>query len=143
RPLDENEKKMVQGEIENIYAQFKQRVADGRKKDTASVEMIAQGRVWTGQRAKDIGLIDRFGGIQDAIDCAANLAKLKDFRVKEYPEPKNLLDRFLGTSNSFDRAGMMKREIGEDNYAIYQEVLRIRQMTNTIQTRLPFQLFIR
>ncbi|MES1215527.1 MAG: signal peptide peptidase SppA [Bacteroidota bacterium] len=143
RPLDDNEKKMVQSEIENTYAQFKQRVADGRKKDTAFIETIAQGRVWTGQRAKDIGLIDRFGGIQDAIDCAADLAKLKDYRVREYPEPKNIFDRFLGSSNSFDRASIMKKEIGEDNYAVYQELVRVRQMTNSVQTRLPFQFFIK
>jgi len=143
RPLDENEKKVVQQEIENIYSQFKQRVADGRKKDTAFIESIAQGRVWTGLRAKEIGLVDRFGGIQDAVNCAANLARLKDFRVKEYPEPQTILDRFLGRSNSFDRVGFMKKEIGEDNYAIYEEVLRLRQMTSAMQTRLPFQFFVR
>jgi len=143
RPLDESEKKVVQQEIENIYSQFKQRVADGRKKDTAFIESIAQGRVWTGLRAKEIGLVDRFGGIQDAVNCAANLARLKDFRVKEYPEPQTILDRFLGRSNSFDRVGFMKKEIGEDNYAIYEEVLRLRQMTSAMQTRLPFQFFVR
>src|SRR5258706_1611676 len=88
RPLEESEKKMLQLQIENTYSQFKQRVGDGRKKDTAYIESIAQGRVWTGQRAKDIGLIDRFGGIQDAVDCAVRLAKLTDYRLKEYPEPK-------------------------------------------------------
>lgn len=143
RPLDENEKKLVQLEIEKTYAQFKQRVADGRKRDTAYIETIAQGRVWTGLKAKNIGLIDRFGGIQDAVDCAARLAKLTDYRVKEYPEPKNLFDRLLGTSNAYDRTStMMKKEIGEENYAVYEEVKKIRQMTNGSQMRLPFQFSI-
>ena len=143
RPLDDNEKKLVQLGIENTYAQFKQRVADGRKKDTAYIETIAQGRVWTGLKAKDIGLIDRFGGIQDAVDCAARLAKLADFRVKEYPEPKNFLDRILGTTKSYDKTpAMMKKEMGEENYAVYEEVKKIRQMTNGAQMRLPFQFFI-
>ena len=142
RPLDENEKKIIQIEIESIYAQFKQRVADGRKKDTAYIETIAQGRVWTGLRAKDIGLVDRFGGIQDAVDCAARLAKLADYRVKEYPEPRTIFDRIFGSSNSYDRTSLIKKEMGEDNYAVYNEIKRIRQMTNGAQTKLPFQFFI-
>lgn len=143
RPMDENEKKLVQSGIENTYAQFKQRVADGRKKDTAYIETIAQGRVWTGLRAKGIGLIDKFGGIQDAVDCAARLAKLTDYRVKEYPEPKSLFDRLLGASGSYDKASMMmKKEIGEENYAVYEEIKRIRQMTTNTQMRLPFRFSI-
>src|SRR5204862_8251249 len=79
RPLGENEKKMVQASIDVIYTQFKQRVADGRKKDTAYIDSIAQGRVWTGQRAKEIGLIDRFGGTEDAVQSAARMAKLTNY----------------------------------------------------------------
>jgi protease IV len=143
RPLDDKEKKLVQSGIENTYAQFKQRVADGRKKDTAYIETIAQGRVWTGLRAKEIGLIDRFGGIQDAVDCAARLAKLADYRVKEYPEPKSFFDRILGTTKYYDKTSvMMKKEMGEENYAVYEEVKKIRQMTNGAQMRLPFRFFI-
>ncbi|MEJ0105615.1 MAG: signal peptide peptidase SppA [Bacteroidota bacterium] len=142
KPLEESEKKMVQLQIENTYSQFKQRVADGRKKDTAYIETIAQGRVWTGQRAKDIGLIDRFGGIQDAVDCAARLAKLTDYRLREYPEPKNIFDRLFGSVSSLDKVSIMKKEIGEENYAIYNEMRKIQQMTNTVQAKLPFRFFI-
>jgi len=142
RPLDETEKKMIQSEIENTYTQFKQRVADGRKKDTAYVETIAQGRVWTGQRAKDIGLIDHFGGIQNAVDCAARLAKLTEYRVREYPEPKNLFDRIFGSATSMDKTGIIKKELGEENYEIYNELKQVQQITNTTQARLPFRFFI-
>jgi protease-4 len=143
RPLDDNEKKLVQLGIENTYAQFKQRVADGRKKDTAYIETIAQGRVWTGLKAKDIGLIDRFGGIQDAVDCASRLAKLTDYRVKEYPEPKSFFDRILGSANTYDKTStMMKKEMGEENYGVYEEVKKIRQMMNGSQMRLPFRFSI-
>jgi protease-4 len=142
RPLDEAEKKMIQSEIENTYTQFKQRVADGRRKDTAYIETIAQGRVWTGQRAIGIGLIDHFGGIQNAVDCAARLAKLTSYRVKEYPEPRNLLDRLFGTAGSMDRSGMIKKEIGEENYEIYHELKQVQQLTHTSQARLPFRFFI-
>ncbi len=87
RPMNEQEKKMIQAEIEMIYSQFKQRVADGRKMDTAYVDSIAQGRVWTGVRAKEIGLIDRFGGLNDAVLCAARMAKITDYQLKEFPAP--------------------------------------------------------
>ena len=99
--------------------------------------------MWTGKRAKDIGLIDRFGGIQDAVDCAARLAKLTDYRLREYPEPKNFLDRLFSSSDYFDKASVMKKEIGEENYVIYNEMRKIQQMTNSVQARLPFQFFIR
>ena len=143
RPLNENEKRMVQGEIDNIYAQFRQRVADGRKKDTAYIGSIAQGRVWTGQRALQIGLIDRFGGLNDAVECAARMAKITDYRLREYPEPQSLFQRFFGgssTTQEFD--ARIKKEVGEENYKIYKEMSKVQQMTNSAQARLPFDFFI-
>ena len=114
RPLNDNEKKMVQGTIDMIYAQFKQRVADGRKLDTAYVDSIAQGRVWTGVRAKEIGLIDRFGGLDDAIKCAAGMANLTKYRVSEYPEPKNILEQIFGKDDPMSYSGKIKEKVGED-----------------------------
>ena len=140
-PLSTEEKKMVQHSIEMTYQQFKKRVADGRKKDTAYVESIAQGRVWIGNDAISNGLIDRFGGLQDAIDCAARLAKTSDYRLKELPEPENIFDRILGSSPD-NYSSKIKAELGAENFKIYSELVRIRQMTNTTQTRLPFEFLI-
>jgi protease IV len=142
RPLNDNEKKLVQASVDMIYTQFKQRVADGRKRDTAYVDSIAQGRVWTGMRAKDIGLIDRFGGIEDAIKSAALMAQLKDYQVREYPEAENIFDQLFGKSDPMNYTQKMKAELGEDNYKIYQEVKRIKEMSGSVQARLPFQFFI-
>ncbi|WP_276500596.1 signal peptide peptidase SppA [Terrimonas pollutisoli] len=142
RPMNEKEKQLVQANVNMIYAQFKQRVADGRKKDTAYIDSIAQGRVWTGLRAKDIGLIDRFGGIEDAIQSAASMAKLKEYRIREYPEPKNIFDQLFGKADPMNYADKMKSELGEENYKIYQEMKRVKEMSNTVQARLPFQFFI-
>lgn len=142
RPLTDNEKKIIQAEIELVYSQFKQRVSDGRKKDTAYIDSIAQGRVWTGKRAKEIGLIDRFGGLQDAVECAARMAKLTNYRLREYPEPQNLFDRILGKSNPLGYNNKLKSEIGEENYKIFLEMKRVKEMSNTVQARLPFQIFI-
>jgi protease-4 len=142
RPMNDNEKKIIQAEIETIYSQFKQRVADGRKLDIAFVDSIAQGRVWTGARAKGIGLIDRFGGIDDAIQCAARMAKLSDYRLKEYPEPENIFDRILGKKDPMNYTSKLKEEMGDDNYKIYLELKRVKELTNTAQARLPFEFFI-
>jgi protease-4 len=141
RPLSENEKKMIQHSIELTYEQFKNRVANGRKKDTAFIETIAQGRVWSGADAISNGLIDRFGGLQDAVDCAARLAKTNDYRLREFPEPKNIFDRIFG-STSDGYSSKIKAQLGEENFKIYNELIRIKQMTNTTQTRLPFEFFI-
>ncbi|MGZ8517060.1 MAG: S49 family peptidase, partial [Chitinophagaceae bacterium] len=133
----------VQAIVDMIYTQFKQRVADGRKKDTAYVDSIAQGRIWTGLRAKEIGLIDRFGGIEDAIKSAAAMAKLTDYNVREYPEPKNIFEQIFGKSDPMSYSEKMKAELGAENYKIYLEMKRVKEMSNTVQARLPFQFFIR
>jgi protease-4 len=142
RPMTAPEKEMIQQEIENIYSQFKQRVADGRKKDTTYVETIAQGRVWTGMRAKDIGLIDQFGGLQDAIDCAARMAKVKTVHLQELPERENIFDKIFKKANPFDIKTEIKKELGEEKYKLLEDLKMIKEMCNTAQTRLPFQFFI-
>jgi protease-4 len=143
RPLNENEKKLVQAHVNMIYSQFKQRVADGRKKDTAYIDSIAQGRVWTGARAKDIGLIDRFGGLDEAIQSAATMAKLTDYSVREYPQPKNIFDQLFGKSDPLNYTEKIKQEMGEENYKIYQEMKRVKELSNSVQARLPFQFFVK
>ena len=143
RPMNENEKKFVQQSIDEIYLSFKQRVADGRKRPVEFVDSIAQGRVWSGNRAIGIGLVDKFGGLQDAVECAARMAKLKEYRLREYPEIQNLFDRLLGkTTDNTLKTKMLKEELGDDQYKIYNEMLRIKQMTNSAQARLPFEFFI-
>ena len=142
RPMNENEKKMVQAEIENIYVVFKKRVADARKKDTVYIDSIAQGRVWTGQRALDIGLIDKFGGIKEAVQCAARMAKIPDYYLREYPEPVGLLDQLFGKSTPMNFNNKLKEEIGEENYKLFDEMRKVQQLSGKMQTRLPFSFSI-
>jgi len=144
RPMNENEKKFVQQSIDEIYMSFKQRVADGRKKTVEYIDSIGQGRVWSGSKAIENGLIDKFGGLQDAVDCAARMAKLTKYRLTEYPENQNFFDKLFGRSrdNTLLRSEMMKKELGEEQFKIYQEMIRVKQMTNTPQTRIPFEFFV-
>ena len=142
KPLTAFEQKTVQTEIDRIYQHFMQRVADGRNMNVNAVDSIAQGRVWSGAKAMDIGLIDRFGGIQDAIDCAAGMARLSGYRLREYPEPEGILERILGTSSTPDYSSKIKQQIGEQNFKIYEELIKVQQMTGNIQARLPFTFII-
>jgi protease IV len=143
RPMTENEKKFVQQSIDEIYMSFKQRVADGRKKPVEFIDSIGQGRVWSGSKAIENGLIDKFGGLQDAVDCAARMAKLTKYRLTEYPVNQSFFDRLLGRSKENTlKTEVMRKELGEDQFKIYQEMLRVKQMTNTPQTRIPFEFFV-
>jgi protease-4 len=141
RPLNEAEQKLVQNSIDRTYLQFKQRVAQGRKKDLAYIDSIAQGRVWSGEDAIRIGLVDRVGNLQDAINCAARMAKISDYGLKEFPESKSWLDEVLGRKKA-EPGVVIKQQIGEDNYRVYQQLLNIREMTQSVQARLPFELVI-
>lgn len=144
RPMNEAEKKIIQASIENIYSLFKQRVAEGRKKDTVYVDSIAQGRVWTGMKAIEIGLVDRFGGIEEAVRSAAAMAKLKDYTVKGYPEPQSFFEQLMGKSaDPMNYSEQLKKEVGEENYKMIEQLKRIKQMTGSAQARLPFQFFVR
>jgi protease-4 len=142
RPMNEEEKIIVQEEIDRIYTLFKKRVADGRKLDAVKVDSIAQGRVWTGMRAKEIGLIDHFGGTEDAINCAARMAKLDQYRIRTYPEPVNVLDKLFKKTTPFGFESQLRQELGELNYNLYKQMQEVKEMTNSVQARLPFQFII-
>jgi len=142
RPLSENEKKFVQKSIDEIYSNFKQRVADGRKKTVEYIDGIAQGRVWSGTKAIRNGLIDKLGGLKDAVDCAARMAKLKEYKLREYPEVKSIFDRLFGGADNTMKTQTMRNELGEEQYKVYKELIRVKQMTNSIQARLPFEFIV-
>ena len=139
RPLTDPEKHFMQASIDTIYSIFKTRVADGRKKDTAYVDSIAQGRVWIGNRAIGIGLVDRTGTLQDAINCAARMAKITDYRTREYPEQKSWFEQL--TNQSYSAEGQQKalaKEIGQQEYMLLQKAKQLSETINIPQARLPF-----
>ncbi len=142
RPMSENEKKMIQAEIDNIYSVFKKRVADARRKDLNYIDSIAQGRVWTGERSIGIGLVDKFGGLKDAIQCAARLAKASDYYLREYPEPVNFFDQLFGKTAPLNYNNKLKEELGEENFRIFTEMRKVQQMSGKAQTKLPFSFSV-
>jgi len=116
RPLTSGEKLFIQNSIDTIYNQFKTRVSQGRKISMEMVDSIAQGRVWTGQKAVKIKLVDKLGNIQDAIDCAVRMAKVNTYRLKEYPEKKGLIESLVSDYGDGVKEKAIKEEIGAGQY---------------------------
>jgi protease IV len=142
RPLTPGERELIQSDIDTIYHDFKMRVSDGRGKSMDYIDSIAQGRVWSGTKGKSLGLLDRTGTLQDAIDCAARMAGTKDYRLVESPEPKGFFDRLISNYKRSVSVKAMKDEIGEDGYRTYSTLKKIGTMVGVTQARLPFDLDI-
>ncbi|NGF58089.1 signal peptide peptidase SppA [Parapedobacter sp. SGR-10] len=140
RPLTAEERAIIQKEVDKVYTTFMERVANGRKITVAQVDSIGQGRVWTGEQAVQLGLVDKVGNLQQAITAAANKAELKDYKVVELPEKKDPFANLLSTSKDKIKNWMLEDEIGE--YQRYLIDLK-KVLTNTgIQARIPYTVEI-
>lgn len=141
-PIDEKFKAVTTEGVEQIYKTFVSHVAQGRKMSFAQVDAIAQGRVWTGADAIKIGLVDKIGGLDDAIQEAARLAKIKTFNTQNYPEYNKNFDDFLENFPfAKTKERWIKEEIGEENYKIMEQIKRI-QSYKGVQARMPFEITI-
>ncbi|MEO2099369.1 MAG: signal peptide peptidase SppA [Flavobacteriaceae bacterium] len=129
--------------IKNTYETFKVRVADGRSLSPQTVENIAQGRVWTGKQALEVGLVDKLGSLQDAIAYAAEQAEIIDYNILEYPKFEENLENLLkGISPSLEVKPPVENVIPQNI------LFQLKNNTKTapqpyIQTLLPFELRIR
>ncbi|MEO5594348.1 MAG: signal peptide peptidase SppA [Chitinophagaceae bacterium] len=142
RPLNDIEKRFLQNDVDSIYNTFLHRVSEGRKINVALVDSIGQGRVWTGTRGISLSLADKLGSLQDAVDCAGRMARLKEYRVKEYPEPLSWWETFFGGYKKSMQAKAMKEELGGQGAAIYNSIKRIQQSVGNTQARMPFDVTI-
>jgi protease-4 len=107
RNYTDKEKAFIQASVENVYDVFITRVSEGRNISKSQVDSIGQGRVWSGMEGKNIGLVDAFGGIKEAVEEAAKLANTKQFNLIEYPEYKSIWTKFLGNQTSQDDASVI------------------------------------
>jgi protease-4 len=137
RPLTPEEHAILQDEVNRGYGDFTTAVAKGRNKTQAYINSIGQGRVWTGEQAIKIGLVDRLGNINDAIASAAKKANITDYKVVGYPEQKSLFKSFGSDIQSRVKVHFAKAELG-DNYRYYEQLKGVQQMMRTPQARLPF-----
>ncbi len=141
RPLNPAERLILQNDINRGYLDFTNAVASGRKKSQKYIDSIGQGRVWTGAQAVKIGLVDRLGNINDAINAAASKAKITDYKLVAYPEQKSLLENIGSGISTEAKVYLMKQELGE-NYRYYNDLKTIMKFSGA-QMRMPYTLDIR
>jgi protease-4 len=141
RPLNEAERKVIQSAIDRVYTDFVKRVSEGRKMTTAQVDSIAQGRVWSGIEAKQVGLVDEFGGLDKAIEIAVKKAKLSEHRVVNLPDLKDPFEEIFKSMSGEASAYFMKQELGS-NYQQYLDAKKALQYQG-IQVRMPFTVEVK
>jgi protease-4 len=142
-PVDEKFKAFTLESVENIYNTFVTHVAEGRKMTFNQVDAIAQGRVWSGSEALKIGLVDKIGGLNDAINEAAKIAKIKSYSTRNYPEyEKNLSDVLSGLPFAQSKETFIKEEIGEENYLLIEHIKRLQKLKGA-QAIMPYSINIK
>jgi protease-4 len=141
KPMSSYQKMVLEREIGNIYDDFLELVAEGRGMTKEEVHEIAQGRVWNAVDAKNAGLIDELGGMNDAIKMAAEMAELEEYKFLELPYQKDPFEQIIEDLTGQVRTGMIRQELG-DFYNYYEYVNEIRHMEG-IQARMPFHIEIK
>ncbi|HRC32793.1 MAG TPA: signal peptide peptidase SppA [Bacteroidia bacterium] len=140
RALTPGERRKIQNSVENVYDQFTKKVGDGRGIAQANVDSIGQGRVWSGEDALQIKLVDELGGINDAIAAAAKLAKITEYRVSQLPVQKEPFVELLEGGADDVKQSMINSELGA-NAKYYKSLKDIFKMQG-IQVRLPYDITI-
>ncbi len=143
RPLTEQEKRIIQGYVDEFYEGFVARVSEGRKLTPEQVDHIGGGRVWTGVDAKARGLVDELGGLEDAVKAAAELAGLTSYTEVELPVQKDLFQQIMEDLNGQARTWVATEWLGEDVQLLeqYKRIREVKQQVG-IQARMPFDLVI-
>lgn len=142
RPFNEEEMRYLNNYIDRGYALFRSRVAQGRKMKVEQVEKIAQGRVWLGQDALKVKLVDELGGLDKAVAKAAQLAKLKEYHTAAYPGKTSWVDQLLNNLSGESYINAQARQaLGE----YYEPFMLMKDINNqsAIQARIPFKLNIK
>lgn len=129
-------KMVMQRSIDAFYKNFVHRVATGRNLTDTYVDSIAKGRVWVGKDAKEIGLVDEFGGLYKAIEIASNEAKLKDYSIIALPKTKGLTEQIFEAIGSDVELKLFTKELGQP-YSLFLQLKDISDMKG-VQARLPY-----
>lgn len=141
RPFNADEKEAMQNYINNGYKLFVKRCADGRGMSTEAIEKIAEGRVWTGATAKELGLVDELGGLEKAIEIAAQKAEIENYSIINYPSKGNVFSSLLEQGKDDYINGQMKDALGE--YYYYLQFVQNLKEADRIQARMPFDIRIK
>jgi protease-4 len=141
-PMDEKFKAITLEGVEHIYKTFVTHVAEGRKMTFAQVDSIAQGRVWSGSQALKIGLVDKIGGLDDAIKEAASLSKTTAYSTQNFPEYEEDMNDLLGKLPfAKSKESFIKEELGEETYRLMEQIKKV-QTKKGVQAIMPFEINI-
>ena len=142
RPVGKDESEVIQKWIEDVYQDFVEKVADGRKMTKEGIDSIGQGRVWSGADGKRIGLVDEFGGIKDAIALAAKKANLDEYTILELPKQKEPYEEIFNTI--FNQDAMVEKKLKQEFGSRYENYQRLKNVLKYkgIQMRLPYNVVV-
>ena len=141
RAFNHAEKEALQNLINKGYELFVKRCADGRGMTTEAIEKIAEGRVWTGATAKELGLVDELGGLDKAIEIAAQKANIENYSLINYPDKGNIFFSLLEQGKDDYINNQMKETLGE--YFHYLQFVQNLKEADRIQARMPFDIRIK
>ena len=139
RPMSQEEKDLMQGYVNRGYKTFLTRVADARGKTIEQVDSIAQGRVWTGSQALELGLVDKLGGLNTAINEAATQANLKAYDIRYEGNTVSLLDQIFGTGMTTVRAAVTGIFLTQEEQKLLEQARYVRSLQG-LQARMPFMV---
>ncbi|MGN0187246.1 MAG: signal peptide peptidase SppA [Paludibacteraceae bacterium] len=138
RPVTAAERALFQQNIERGYELFVRRCADGRHTTTDEIKKIAEGRVWTGSQAKELGLVDVLGGLSTAIDIAADKANLTKYNIKEYPAKRDIFADLLNELSQVGTDRALRQVLG--SYAVHADVIQRAVTLRGRQAIMPFRV---
>ncbi|HSV88628.1 MAG TPA: signal peptide peptidase SppA [Bacteroidales bacterium] len=139
RPLTASEKRLIQDQVESVYDTFVGHVADGREMRVSLVDSLGQGRVYSGVEAKQLGLVDKLGGLNIAIQQAAEEANLADFRIVELPARRDFFTMLTEGFATMQETAL-RNKLGSA-YHYYRQVRNVSEISG-ILTRMPFDVII-
>lgn len=143
-PMNKKFYEVTKEGIEQVYTTFVNRVAEGRNMSFEQVNEIAQGRVWTGKEAKEKGLVDELGGLEKAIQIAADLAAVESYKVKSYPNYKKDLKDAIKVSpfGKTSKEEILKEALGDEHYRLFHTAKEMSKLKG-IQARIPYLIEIK
>ena len=138
RPMNTEERVILQRYINNGYELFTKRCAEGRNMNIDSLKAIAEGRIYSGTDAMQLGLVDEMGGLEEAIAFAAKKANISDYTLKYYPSVKSLIEQISDIFSTSVEERIVKSQLGE-NYRLFRTIQRA-QTTTGIKAIMPYSI---
>ena len=138
RPFTSDEKDLMQAYIERFYGVFLSRCAEGRNTSSEAIDLVGEGRVWSGENAISINLVDKLGGIDDALAIAAGMANLENYRVVELPELLTPMEIIMQSLSGGAAAKFADIFLGEE-YKLLKTINGLKS-AHPVQARLPYDI---